>query len=159
MKLLSLIFSDCCSVAMLLIWSFPYFHLELHCLLLLFIKYCYDSKIQNYIKVDSEKFLFPFFPLLTHSESPFLSLCSHYSQVTYQFLDFIACMALCTNEQIHWYFLIYFPFFIKGYLIYYFSLCFLHLKINPENYSVSVKISLIFSTVYGLLNFLKCLYT
>ena len=78
--------------------------------------------------------------MILRSFSSFLSFLihshSHPLTSSHLCLNFITWITVCTNEQIYWYCLT--SFFKKGYMLYSFVLCPLHLKINLENYSMPV---------------------
>ena len=95
------------------------------------------------------------------SFSPFLSFLSHSHShpltSSHLCLNFITWITVCTNEQIYWYCLT--SFFKKGYMLYSFVLCLLHLKINLENYSMPVIEIFIFAAAMERLTHLRvCTY-
>ena len=103
------------------------------------MKYCYDSNIQNYTYKDTQRSFSSFLSFLIHSHS-------HPLTPSQLFLSFISWITVCTNEQIYWYCLT--SFCKKGYMLYSFVLCLLHLKINLDNYSMPVIEIFIFAAVY-----------
>ena len=99
--------------------------------------------------------------MILRSFSSFLSFLihSHSHPVTssHLFLNFITWITVCTNEQTYWYCLT--SFFKKGYMLYSFVLCPLHLKINLENYSMLVIEIFIFTAAVEHLTHLRvCTY-
>lgn len=99
--------------------------------------------------------------MILRSFSSFLSFLihshSHPLTPSHVFLNFITWITVCTNEQIYWYCLT--SFFKKGYMLYSFVLCLLHLKINLENYSMPVIEIFIFAAAMEHLTHLRvCTY-
>ena len=99
--------------------------------------------------------------MILRSFSSFLSFLihshSHPLTSSHLCLNFITWITVCTNEQIYWYCLT--SFFKKGFMLYYFVLYPLHLKVSLENYSMPVIEIFIFAAAMEHLTRLRvCTY-